>query len=100
MMTKLELYEKEKLIVEQYQQQLHNLRMEYVQDNKEYNIGDYIQSLSGNGIIKIDEIKYNDNMGMISVMYCGHGYHYIQGRLVRSENDKIICLSHNLELIK
>ena len=43
-MTKLELYEKERLIVEQYQQQLHDLRMEYVQDNKEYNVGDIKKS--------------------------------------------------------
>ncbi len=99
-MTKLELYEKERLIVSQYELQLHDLRMEYVKHNKVFEVGDFIHNLLSGKIIKIDSIKYNNNMGMISVMYCGYEYVYLQGQLLQNEYKEITCLTHDLEKIE
>ena len=73
--------------------------MEYANLNKEYNVGDYIRSLSGKGIIKIETIKYALNMNEVIIMYCGYQHIYLQGHLLQNEYKEITCLTHNLEKI-
>ncbi len=99
-MTKLELLSKEKELMDLHLDKLHDLRMQYVAANSEFKVGEYIRSLTGHGIIKIEDIKYNNNLGLISIMYCGYKYVYFKGDLVKESGSEMICLSHNLEKLK
>lgn len=98
-MTRLELYEKELELQEKYKSQVHELRMEYVQLNKEFEVGDFIKSLTNNGIIKIEEIKYIDSMGIVTIMYCGYQHIYLQGQLLQNEYNQMTCFTENIEKI-
>ncbi len=100
MMTLLEFLEKERVLVEQYEKELHELRMDYVDHNKEFEVGDYVHSRTNRKIIKINDIKYTINMGELLIMYCGFEYVYLQGQLLQNEYQKITCLTDNLDKIK
>jgi hypothetical protein len=99
-MTKLDLLAREKELLEQYHSLLHEARMQYVELNKQFNVGDYIKSMAVNKIIKIDTIKYSNSMKLIEILYCGKPYSEFRGDLVEIEDAPIMCFSHNLEKIK
>lgn len=99
-MTRLELYEKEIELNKGYQSQLHELRMEYAQINKEFEVGDFIKNIYGNTFIKIEVIKYLDSMGIISIMYCGYPHIFQQGLLIQNEFQDMTCFTHNIEKIE
>jgi hypothetical protein len=99
-MTRLELYEKEIELNKGYQAQLHELRMEYAQLNKEFEVGDFIKNISGKTIIKIEVIKYLDSQGIISIMYCGYPHIFLRGQLLQNEYQEMTCFTNNIEKIE
>ena len=98
-MTRLELYEKERELQQGYNAQLHELRMEYANLPKEYEVGDFVRCLSTNGIIKIEEVKYLDTLGIVSIMYCGYQYIFLQSQLLQNEYNEMTCFTHNIEKV-
>lgn len=100
-MNIIEYRKMENKIYEEYRQKLHKLRTDYVENNKKFNIGDFIGNVTG--IIKVERIGYRIFMEdeSIEIIYYGYRYKKFKGNLCRTKNNNISHLweSHNLELI-
>jgi hypothetical protein len=67
-----------------YNNDLHNLCMEYVNANKKYDIGDYLYNATS--IIKVESISYNINRSsIIEITYTGYKYKLEKGVLVKTK---------------
>jgi hypothetical protein len=70
---------------------LHNARTLYTKNNAKFNIGEYIRSV--NGIIKVEEIRYQNDMGTTRTEYCGYKYYYKNKQLIRTKKQEQICIT-------
>ena len=73
----------EKEIFDECDIKLHQLRKEYVEKNKKFNIGDFVGNITG--IIKIDKIKYNILHDHVEIVYIGLRYKKINKQLLRTK---------------
>lgn len=96
----IEEYKKlESQINAEYILKLHNLRNDYINSNKKYNIGDYVFNVTG--IIRVESVSYDLFFDSIEIVYSGYRYKKIKGVLSRTKDNKITSMreSHNLKLI-
>lgn len=96
----IEEYKKlESQINAEYILKLHNLRNDYINSKKKYNIGDYVFNVTG--IIRVESVSYDLFWGSIEIIYSGYRYKKIKGVLSRTRDNKITSMreSHNLKLI-
>lgn len=97
----IEEYKKiENEINEECQIKLHNLRLDFVEQNRKYNIGDFVFNVTG--IIKVDYIGYEMFREGIEIVYSGYRYKKNKGEIIRTKDRNISSLweSNNLKLLK
>lgn len=82
----------------EYELKLHELRRNYVEQNKKYNIGDYIYDITG--IIKINSVGYKAFNHNIEIIYYGYKYKKIKGVVSRTKDKKISYLRETYDLRK
>lgn len=98
-MNKTEYLDKVQELSNKYDLELHLLRLQYVEDNAEYKIGDFIANVTG--IIKVERIDYNMMGGVPTIVYHGYRYKKIKGVLSRTKDKNIShLLNYNLRLVK
>jgi len=97
-MTAQELQEIEKQAYEMLETTLHKARTLYALSNSKFVVGDYIRCVTG--IIKVEEIKYQNFMGTTHIGYCGYKYWYKDKQLVRTKKQEQVCLTDYGNLIK
>jgi len=74
------------------------LNNQYVKENAEFEIGDFIYNVTG--IIKIESIEYSNYHNYITIEYYGYRYKNWGGKLTRTKNRSLSKLVHNLKLLK
>jgi hypothetical protein len=76
----------------------HHLRQIYVEENAQFKIGDFICNVTG--IIKVEKISFKDAWENVpTITYCGLRYKKVKGELIRTKDNKISTLIHNLKLV-
>ena len=97
-MTIDEYKKRECEINEEYINKLHLLRMDYVNENKKFDIGDFVYNVTG--IIKVERITYEMFSDNIEITYIGHRYKKNKGKLSRTKekNTSSMWESDNLKL--
>lgn len=83
----------------EYEYNLHMLRLDYVEQNKKYSVGQFLYNSTG--IIKVNYANYTILNNQLEIVYFGYKYKKIKNQLVRTKDIKIcgMCESHNLKLI-
>ena len=76
---------------------LHRLRLWFVEENAEFKIGDFIYNVTG--IIKVDKITYEMFGNEPVIVYKGLRYKKVKGELIRTKDNNISTLIHNLKII-
>jgi len=97
----IEEYRKiKKEITEECNLKTHNLRTEYVEKNKKFNIGDFVFNVTG--IIKVEKVSYEMSFDGIEIVYSGYRYKKNKGELLRTKDKKISSMweTHYLKLLK
>ena len=77
-----------------YLSKIHQLRRVYTQQNKKYNIGDFLFNVTG--IIKVERVGYEIFMDEIYIVYYGYRYKEQQSKLSRTLDNKISSLREDL----
>lgn len=97
-MTAQELKEIERQAYEMLEFTLDIARIQYANDNAKFKVGDYIRCVTG--IIRVEEIKYQNFMGTTNIGYCGYKYWYKDKQLVRTKKQEQVCLTDFENLVK
>lgn len=97
-MTAQELKEIERQAYEMLEFTLDKARTQYANDNAKFKVGDYIRCVTG--IIRVEEIKYQNFMGTTHIGYCGYKYWYKDKQLVRTKKQEQVCLTDFENLVK
>lgn len=96
-MTREEYLKIENEIYAEHNLKLHRLRTEYVEQNKKFNVGDFVYNVTG--IIKVSKISYSLSRNYIYIVYLGYRFKKIKGVLSRTK-DKNICRMMELHSLK
>lgn len=95
----MEQYNKDiREIEKKYKEELHIIRTQFVERNKEFNIGDFIGNVTG--IIKVERISYRIFYDTIDVEYHGYRYKKHHGELLRTKDNKMSSLTYSLKKIQ
>jgi hypothetical protein len=78
-------------ILEDCQIKLRKLRLKYVEENRLYNIGDYVHNVTG--IIKVEKISYSMFFNTVEIDYYGYRYKIVKGELSRTKCNKLSKLT-------
>lgn len=97
-MTTQEYADREAALHAELHRKLYDLRMEYVHENAEFKVGDFIYNVTG--IIKVSNIGYEVTSGHIDIKYSGYRYKKVGGELLRTKDNKISSLMYSLKLIE
>lgn len=87
-------------IIREKDARLHKLRSQYVDENRKFNIGDFIGNVTG--IIRVDRIGYEMFFNKVEIVYYGYRYKKNHGLISRTKDNKTHLMreSHNLKIIK
>lgn len=98
-MNKEDYRKREDDLYTQYKTELHKLRTEYVENNKKFNIGDFVFNVTG--IIKVERIGYVMFFDNTEIVYYGYRYRKVKGENLRTKDKVISSLSesNNLKLL-
>jgi hypothetical protein len=97
-----ELRDELNLKIEECNTKLHLIRLQYVEENKKFNIGDYLYNTCG--MIKVDEINYKIFFDNIEITYSGYKYYKKKGVIFKTKyynkTKTTMSESNNLQLLK
>ena len=83
----------------EYEKNLHKLRTDFVEENAEFKIGNFIGNVTG--IIKIKDIGYEMIGNIPEIVYYGFRYKKNKGVISRTKDKKLSHLrNYSLKLIK
>lgn len=98
-MNKTEYLDKVQELSNRYDLELHLLRLQYVEENADFKIGDFIGNVTG--IIKVERIGYDMMGGVPTIVYHGYRYKKVKGVLSRTKDKNMShLLNYNSKLIK
>jgi hypothetical protein len=90
---------KKNIVDLEYEQKLHLLRMDFVVENAQFKVGDFIGNVTG--IIKVEDIGYEVMRDMPEIVYHGYRYKKVKGVLSRTKDMKMSHLrNYSLRLIQ
>jgi len=80
-------------INKEYELKINQLRNDYVEKNRKYNVGDFVYNVTG--IIKIERVGYEVFWNNIEIVYYGYRYKKLKGELLRTKDNKLSCISES-----
>lgn len=82
----------------EYMGNVRERRLQYVLDNAEFKVGDFIYNVTG--IIKVDRIAYDMLGSEPQIRYYGKRYKKLHGKILRTKDKKESYLRHNVKKVK